>query len=623
MKQLFLLVIAISIFSFGMIASFKRSNHESFNMRIVNSTTNKSLLTDSFSTDKNNYRITDNRSNPINNVKYNNKNNEISNLQETQTPTPTQKFEFPATPTPQIKTIELTRPRIEAFIRVPTGLVPKPYVILSGYQTITGDLSIVSLSGDVDGKKFFCPISPCALELSETGLINFHAQNGKGEASDEVQANILVTKLVDGFSVTLTSLGKFVIFSDACANIWQSSSSNSSSWARFPQDPAELNTEKSLYYLSERILKAGIVTTTDCPGGGWDSNGAPNACGMSRVKEQMINWQNQYDMNIWLVSRDVQVPPIILKTLLEIESQFWPISQRLFLDEIGLGQINQLGIDVLLRTNPSIYQQVCSSALYNCDRPYISLSGIERALIRGALAQSLDATCASCPYGFNINKSAQSIPLIAKVLYSNCVQAKAILNLNRVTANYEDSWKFTMVSYHSGFGCLQDAIAKSAIAGTQLTWQSVLPNLKCQGATGYVDRFWSSLQSFDNYRKIQNNLTTVQLINPTPMPVPTIAYSKSRILVKIFMDKNGDGIQQSNESLDNVQVNLDLENGVSYSQISKNGLAIFNLSNIAVGVKGKISLPGLYRNASFLVQAAGDTPIIFVFSSPILPTRLP
>ena len=538
-------------------------------------------------------------------------------------PSPTPIIEITHTPSPLTTPIGIISPKLEAFIRVPSGVVPKPYVILSGYQSFPGASGSVTLSGFVQEKSFYCPASPCALEFPETAQISFRAMNNNGDSSSEVQANILVTKMTDGYSVSIITLGKFVIFSDSCANIWQNAELSPPTWARFPQDPADLNTEKSLYYLAGRLLTTGVVNANDCPGGGW-ANNSPNACGLTKVKDQMTSWQNQYDLNIWLAGRDQHIPPVILKTLLEIESQFWPTSQRLFLDELGLGQINQLGIDVLLRTNPALYFEVCTSALFRCDQPYESLSGIDRALIRGTLVQSLDAACPTCLYGVNVNKASQSIPLIAKVLYANCVQADAILKLHGVTANYEDSWKFTLVSYHSGFGCLQSAVEKSsAEAGTQIDWKTVAANLECQGAVDYIDKFWASLQTFNNYLKKQEVLANIQLQNPIPASNPTIIFSNARILVKIFVDKNGDGIQQPDETLDNVQVKLDLENGVSLTQVSMNGIAIFDLSRISVGVKGKISLPGLYRSASIQVPDKGEIPIIFIFTKPILPTQIP
>jgi hypothetical protein len=529
------------------------------------------------------------------------------------------------TPTPAILTqsINISKPKLEAFIRVPNGIVPQPYIILSAYQSFSSTNGQVSIIGNVADKTFYCPNSPCALGLPETAQVNFYAQNQNGDKSDEIQASILVKKVGEGYSVTIITLGKFAIFSDSCANIWQNQEPVAPTWARFVQDPGELNTEKTLYYLTERLLTTGAVNAADCPGGGWDSNNSPNACGVEKAREQMVNWQNQFDLNIWLISRDEHIPPIILKTLLEVESQFWPITQRLFLDELGLGQINQLGIDVLLRTNPGLYQQVCTSSLYECNKPYESLPGIDQALIRGTLAQSLDAACPTCLYGVNLTKASQSVSLIAKVLYANCVQTKSILRYYDSTANYEDSWKFTMVSYHSGFGCLINALDKTVENSEQVNWKNVSKNLICDGATSYIDKFWGSLVNFNKYLMKQKDLTYIELQNPAPVPTRSAFFSDGRILVKIFVDQNGDGIQQAGETLDNIQVNLDLENGVSYTQVSQNGMAIFDLKGISIGVKGKISLPGLYRSAPIQIPNTGDIPIIFIFTKPVLPTQNP
>jgi len=513
--------------------------------------------------------------------------------------------------------------RVEAFIRVPSDLIQTPYVILSGYQTFSSDSSNISITGEVNNSKFFCESSPCAVSFPDSGKLVFYAINEKGETSNKITADILVSKLVDGYSVTIISISSFTMFSDSCANIWKTAGDTQPFWSRFPQDPSQLHTEKNLHYLAMKLIKSGIVNTSDCPNGGWDSDIAPNACGLEKAKAEMIKWQNRFDMDIWQVSRDEHIPPIILKSLLEIESQFWPISQRKYLDELGLGQINQLGIDVLLRTNPELYAKVCSQSLFNCQQPYFSLSGLDRSLIRGTLAQSLDATCPTCTYGIDLNKAAQSIPLIAKVIYANCVQAKSILDLYKLTANYEDSWKFTLVSYHSGFGCLQNAIEKSTITKSIISWKIVAGNLDCPGSVDYVNRFWTSVVGFNYFLQSPEQLPIIPLIAPTPMPTPTMVYSKSRIIVKIFLDKNGDGIQQPDEYLDDIQVNLDLENGVSISQFSKNGLVTFNLDNLPVGLKGRINLPGLYRSASVLVEQSGDKQIVFIFSRPIIPTANP
>jgi hypothetical protein len=117
--------------------------------------------------------------------------------------------------------------------------------------------------------------------------------------------------------------------------------------------PFQLNTRKTLHTLATQLILSGIVETNDCPAGGLSlSLDWPTACGLERASTAMIAWQNQFDEHIWLASRDQGIPPKVLKTLIEIESQFWPGNSRFYIDEIGLGQINQLGLDVLLRQDP-------------------------------------------------------------------------------------------------------------------------------------------------------------------------------------------------------------------------------------------------------------------------------
>lgn len=539
-------------------------------------------------------------------------------------PSITPMIEATNTPLPPGQSLGYLKPKLEAFISVPDGPVTEPYVILSGYQTFTGETGNISVSGLVGGENFDCASSPCVLSFPQSGVITFHAYNSQGDVSEDNQADVLITRTTDGYYASIVTLGKFVIFSDACGSLWKNVTNDRPAWAAFPQNPGELNSQKTLHYLASRLMASGVVDARDCPGGGSDGS-APNPCGLAKVKDRMIAWQNQYDFDIWLTGRDQHIPPVMLKSLLEIESQFWPVTQRLFLDEIGLGQINQLGVDVLLRSNPVLYQRVCSRALYNCDTPYSSLNGLDRALIRGTLALALDSSCQDCQYGVDLTKASQSIPLIAQVLYSNCMQARSILNVHGFTANYDDNWKFTMVSYHSGFGCLQNALDKMPAESGEITWKNVSTHLTCLGSKEYIDRLWSSLESFGKIRSTQPPPVTGQVQTPTPLPpppTPVAHISRARLVVKVFVDLNGDGIRQDNEAVDNVQVNLDIA-GETRILITQQGMVIFDLKGLEIGSRGKVSLPGLYRSAPIIVPESGDLPIVFIFIKPVLPTRLP
>jgi hypothetical protein len=144
--------------------------------------------------------------------------------------------------------------------------------------------------------------------------------------------------------------------------------------------------------------------------------------------------------------------------------------------------MNQLGVDVLLRRDQTLYQQVCPAVLADCSRPYTSLEPAQQAMIRGAVVKLTDATCPDCEFGFDLNIAKQSVSIIAQVLVANCQVVDTILSqaivpdedVDAATATaavatiqaggenpsteYEDLWRYTLLSYHSGPSCFQEAV---------------------------------------------------------------------------------------------------------------------------------------------------------------------
>jgi hypothetical protein len=516
-------------------------------------------------------------------------------------------------------------PFLDVYIRAPEGYLETPYVILSGIQSSTNLSQNIILKGFLGEKVFTCNESPCALEVLETSRIVFHAENTNGDFSPPLTAEIIVRKESSGYKVVVGTLSKFTLFTDRCSAIWLFSDViDKPSWAKFPQDPSELNTEKDLFFLASQLMTNGIVDTKSCPNGGWLGSG-PNDCALDLIRPQMEAWQNQFDLSIWTASRDNGIPPIVLKSLIEVESQFWPITQRFFLDEVGLAQINQLGIDVLLRTDSAFYQKTCSTALMKCDVPYSFLSGLDQQILRGSLAASLDARCPTCANGISLDKASNSIPLISKVLYSNCVQTKNILQEFQVSTTYEDAWKITFASYHSGADCLLEAFNsynENHSDETEITWGDVAENMKCKTGRDYVAKMESTLNAFEQNRKTEYELKLYKATEGA-IPSTTSFTSTAKVIVRIFIDKNTDGIQQPDEAVDNVKVDMLLSNGVIESKYSENGLVEFDLTGKTTGLIAKFTLPGLYRTATYVIPANGEIPITFVFIPAINPTSTP
>jgi hypothetical protein len=538
------------------------------------------------------------------------------------------------------------------FIEAPIGPVPQPFVILTAFSALPTQVSIV-IRGFINSDEFICTVSPCAINLQTSSRLVFAAYADSGESSETVIATVSVTRTDSGYLVTIDSVSQFQTFTNSCGIAWNLFDQSNVAWDDFVQFPFELHTKKTLHALATQLLINGIVDASDCPTGGLSLGlDWPTACGLERASRAMIEWQNQYDGHIWLASRDHGVPPKIIKTLIEIETQFWPGNSRFYLDEYGLGQVNQLGVDVLLRRDPTLYQRVCPSVLSDCLRPYLSLEPQQQAMIRGAVVKLMDASCADCQYGFDLNKAKESIGLLAMLLRANCQQVDVILNLVKVpdpdvesatataavatlaaggetdTTSYEDLWRFTLLSYHSGLNCFQEALIATRKAHKPFIWENVEERLKCRGGADYVNGFMNNLFAFDFYR-LDYTDTGVVLAAPTiiptrtPVPTPTPFVSNATVRVQVFMDRNGNGTPETGEWIDNMTVLLETSTGERLTQRTQNGIALFDMSGFTPGIDINVSLPGFYRNERFELPQQGEVTLTFVFEVPVLPTNIP
>ena len=59
------------------------------------------------------------------------------------------------------------------------------------------------------------------------------------------------------------------------------------------------------------------------------------------------------------------------------------------------------------------------------------------------------------------------------------------------------------------------------------------------------------------------------------------------------------------------------------TQRTQNGITIFDMTGYAPGIGVNVSLPGLYRDKSFVLPENGEVLITFMFEQPVLPTSLP
>lgn len=528
--------------------------------------------------------------------------------------------------------VQVPVPEMVTNISIPQGQQGAAlYVILTAYEPVYGE-RITSISGTLNGLSFTCPSNRCHVPITTDSSLVFWATSSVGDESRRVEATLRVNRVDNANRLVIESLVPITYFQDSCANIWGATLADLPAWAGFPNSPADLNTMKPYQYLAGQLLSAGLVDASDCPGGGLWAGGGPNSCGLERAAGKVIAWQNQYDTSIWEAGRSVGIPPTLIKALIEQESQFWPGNSRIALYEFGLGQLSQAGLDVALRWDNDLFASACNGLLYDCSKVYGRMTSWEQATVRGGLLTSLDAECPTCSNGIDMAAAYDSIPVFARTLRANCRQVQYLMDTREIAdATYEDMWKFTFLSYHSGYNCLADALVFAEYNLLDINWENVSGFLSCESGRVYVDNVWKALDEFDTYRVKTSEPAqpeTVATFAPTPAvptptltPTPVLAMSKLRVMV--YVDINSNSYPDAGERTDGVRVVLTFPDGSSQTASTVNGEALFSLAGRVVGEDLLVSLPELYRTEKVRVIRDGEIPVVFRLEQPVVPPALP
>ena len=270
-------------------------------------------------------------------------------------------------------------------------------------------------------------------------------------------------------------------------------------WLQVDATVSDLATQNRYDILTGHLLKTGIVNGSSCPSRGMNPDGSPNGCGLDVAQTEMVNWQNRYDVTILASAQSSNVPPSLMKAVIAVESQFWPAPDWIK-GEIGLGQMTEFGADLLLSQRPGFYHQVCTQALSNeeCAQAYPFLSDSNRAMLRGLVLRSLDTTCATCQGGINTSKGDQAVRVLAETMAASCTQSARTIRIATGKSpsslmSYEDFWRFTLANYHSGSGCMYQALRNS---GNPTSWSVIaagLPN-GCSSGSIYVRRIEENIK---------------------------------------------------------------------------------------------------------------------------------
>ncbi len=382
-----------------------------------------------------------------------------------------------------------------------------PILVLTGVEPVPG-YEITGIEGLYEGQPFSCgPV--CRLKLPVTDdegrVIQFWAYSSYGDSSEVFDALVRVAETDAGnpdqtfwYADVLSSQWAGVPVA-TCVEAWQilPPVGGPPEWLSTPTQSEALGTEIPYNYLAANLIQGRVVDASFCEDNGLLPDGGANNCGMDAARTAVTDWQNQFDSLILNVAKDSGVPAHLLKNLFAKESQFWPgIGAK---EDVGLGQLTEHGADTTLLWNPPFFHQFCPLVMDSaeCAKGYLHLDEDQQIYVRQALIAAVNATCDNCPLGIDIERANFSIAVFAHALMANCEQASQVVwNYNdemtpgELGISYEDMWKFTLINYNAGGGCLASAFEDASQYNAPLTFEGISPYLApaCQGAIEYVNQ---------------------------------------------------------------------------------------------------------------------------------------
>jgi hypothetical protein len=378
-----------------------------------------------------------------------------------------------------------------------------PSLLLRGEEPLDGE-KITSLGGTVNGRPFACD-SICHIDLvptSDPGItITFWAFSSYGDSSVAFDARVRVIPVDD--------VSGHYFYADVLSTQWNDVplAAGSLTWDAFPplggvpewlstpNRPTDLATSISFEYLAAQLIKQGAVDVSSCADVGLTQDGTASACGVAVARPAVNNWQNRFDDLIYSASISTSVPAQLLKNIFARESQFWPGVNK-GLPEAGLGQLTEGGADTALLWNRLFFEQFCPTMLDEavCTKGYSHLQIDQQLFLDRALVKSVDAFCQDCPLSIDINRAEKSVDIFAETLHANSEQVGMIIyNIYTVSpgtaVSYEDLWRFTLVNYNAGPGCLTLALLDTRDSGEPPDWQHLSTHFTpvCQPAYDYVN----------------------------------------------------------------------------------------------------------------------------------------
>jgi hypothetical protein len=409
--------------------------------------------------------------------------------------------------------IELPVPRIWAEVQgcdviSGDGICSEiPNLIITAEEPLPNE-SIIRIQGTINEIPFNCESSTCDLVLRDTGeegiALEFWADSSFGDSTRHYTGRIRVAQIVseasqdEGWKVDIISDQNEFNNLSGCGRIWMSFPplGTPPEWLSNPLDTHLLETDFPYTYLAGQLIQAGYVDNSSCTDLGLMENGYASQCGMEVSRPVVNEWQNSFDEYIIEASIEFGIPSQLSKRIFARESQFWPATVKQLYHEYGLGHINELGADTVLFWNRDFYDQFCPLILDNeiCITGYSQLDDWHQVLLRGAFLAHVEIDLPVSNQKIDPIQAQESVRLFSEALLANCSQVAQIINyeLDQVPGDiisYEDLWKFTLVNYHAGAGCLSDAVQEVTADELPLSWETLSSKLEqvCPESVNYVE----------------------------------------------------------------------------------------------------------------------------------------
>ena len=170
------------------------------------------------------------------------------------------------------------------------------------------------------------------------------------------------------------------------------------------------------------------------------------------------DWQNKWDAVIFNTAVTAAVPARLLKSMISVESQYWPLWEPSDAGEVGMLQITDSGADIALRYSPKQHEKYCSQAIdpSRCDLGYQVLSSDEQQRIRDVYRR--DLMCQLCTLEEAARKVTDSMQIYADTLAAFRCYAGEVPHDPAA-----DIWDVTVALFNAGPGCVSSGICKEGL----------------------------------------------------------------------------------------------------------------------------------------------------------------